>query len=194
MSDPGPDQELHDWMDMEGTTDQTEEARRLIQAMRQTGDALSPSEQTRQATWARIAQAMTTKQKKQSGFDEFFRHFMSSFSPGMATATLILGVTVLLWAYLPNEQAEFTDMGTKGPPHVIAIHDFSSSNPALVKELSDMGLSFDYRPGAKEGVLTIQVTDPPSLALLQWASRWNLLPPLPGPWHLKVVPESPTSP
>jgi len=193
MAKPGNDKELHEWPGLDGEDARPENARQLIQAMRESGEALTPSEQTRQIAWAQVEKAMAAKQQQTPGSPWFSTQNLFRFlMPGMATAVLVLGAGVMVWSYLPSEP-EYIELGSKGPPSVVATQDFSLDTPALVTELSHLGLTSHYRHDTSEGTLTIQVPNPPPHELLHWASRWNLLPPEPGVWNLKVVP-APGSP
>jgi hypothetical protein len=164
----------------------------LVEAMRQTGDALTPSEETRRATWQQIEHSMAKRsQPAQSGNSFFSRRFWGM--PAYATALMASGAALvigLLVLDMQTKDADITVVAMRGGVSRIPVEDFSAPQPKLVQELRDMELEVESQREAAQILLTIPVPDPPSPALLAWAARWGVTP-MPGSkWQIVLVPAS----
>jgi len=169
----------------------TGDSQRLLKAMRATGDALTPSANTKLEAWEQVARAMAARPassfsaKRHGAFAEFFWRFLL---PGVAAAAIVLlGVTLI---FLPAKNSEYTVLASKGTSAIVVIEDFSSDSPVIIEELKNLGLVFEFHQDLAERVVIVQVPNPPPVSLVQWASRWDILPPEPGEWRLKIVPKT----
>lgn len=174
------------------TMDEQDQLEIIVEAMRQTGDALTPSDETKRAAWRQIEQAMEKRsQPAQPAWQSIFQRFWSM--PAFAPALLASSVALIIgWLFLTtqNEDTDITVVAMRGGSYSIPIQDFTAQQPKLVQELREIGLEVEVQREAAQISLTIPVSDPPPPALLAWASRWGIAPMPAGKWHIALVPSS----
>lgn len=191
-----PDPDSEEWLrmlkangDAPHTKEELDQLAIIIEAMRQTGDALTPSEETKRTAWNQIKQAMEKQpQPVQSNWLTSFRHFwsMPAFAPALlaSSAALVIGWLVIT---TQNKDTDITVIAMRGA-YSIPVQDFSAQQPKLVQELREIGLEVEVQRETAQILLTIPVSDPPPPALLAWAARWGIAPMPAGKWHIVLIP------
>lgn len=194
MIDPQRNSQWEDAMRGESPPDGDADLRLLAEATRQalldTGDSLSPSDETTRRAWQRLEQ----QAQAQGMFDERYRWLDGWLQPRRLalslSLTLAVGAAFLWWT------AQYGDSGIvivamRGDATVITVSDADAETPVLARELLALNLSPEITRVADGTRIDVVWPAQPSAEASAWLAEKGFHLSADGKLHLYLVKPSP---